>query len=81
MNCIAQGAVLELSAGTGRNLAHYPLSQISSLTLTDLSQPMLKQVGRDASLWQAAAIHSVSLSARAVRSRQDPTAAQRDDTS
>jgi hypothetical protein len=39
-----QGAVLELSAGTGRNLAHYPYTLMSSLTLTDLSQPMLKQV-------------------------------------
>eukprot|EP00798_Chlamydomonas_sp_ICE-L_P023670 gene23670-9205_t len=42
----AQGDVLEISAGTGRNLSHYSLSSIRSLTLTDLSQPML-QVAED----------------------------------
>jgi ubiquinone/menaquinone biosynthesis C-methylase UbiE len=35
--------VLEISAGTGRNLPHYNYSKLSSLTLTDISQPMLQQ--------------------------------------
>ncbi|KAI8803134.1 S-adenosyl-L-methionine-dependent methyltransferase [Cladochytrium replicatum] len=38
----AQGTVLEISAGTGRNLKHYP-STISSLTLTDVNPQMLSQ--------------------------------------
>uniref|UniRef100_A0A6B2LFX6 Methyltransferase type 11 domain-containing protein n=1 Tax=Arcella intermedia TaxID=1963864 RepID=A0A6B2LFX6_9EUKA len=38
----ASGSVLEISAGTGRNLPHYP-SWITSLTLTDISSPMLQQ--------------------------------------
>eukprot|EP00775_Hariotina_reticulata_P011710 gene11710-11855_t len=37
----AQGDVLEISAGTGRNLPHYSYSNIHSLTITDVSQPML----------------------------------------
>lgn len=41
--CCRQGDVLEISAGTGRNLPHYSYSKLSSLTLTDISQPMLKQ--------------------------------------
>jgi methyltransferase OMS1 len=36
-----QGDVLEISAGTGRNLPHYSYSSIQSLTVTDISQPML----------------------------------------
>ena len=36
-----QGDVLEISAGTGRNLPHYYLSKLQSLTLTDLSHSML----------------------------------------
>jgi methyltransferase OMS1 len=42
--CCCQGDVLEISAGTGRNLPHYNYSQLSSLTLTDVSQAMLQQV-------------------------------------
>ncbi|MEW5311585.1 MAG: hypothetical protein WDW38_003290 [Sanguina aurantia] len=37
----AQGKVLEISAGTGRNIPYYPYENITSLTLSDLSQPML----------------------------------------
>jgi hypothetical protein len=36
------GDVLEISAGTGRNLPHYPWPQIRSLTLADVSAPMLR---------------------------------------
>lgn len=36
-----QGDVLEVSAGTGRNLPYYPLGRMRSLTLTDTSRPML----------------------------------------
>lgn len=36
-----QGDVLEVSAGTGRNLPYYPLDRLRSLTLTDTSRPML----------------------------------------
>ena len=37
----AQGDVLEISAGTGRNLPYYPMNNIRSLTLCDISRPML----------------------------------------
>lgn len=33
--------MLEVSAGTGRNLRYYPFKSIGSLTLTDLSKEML----------------------------------------
>lgn len=36
-----QGDVLEVSAGTGRNLPYYPLARMRSLTLTDTSRHML----------------------------------------
>lgn len=36
-----QGDVLEVSAGTGRNLPFYTPKQLSSLTLTDSSKSML----------------------------------------
>ncbi|GBF92403.1 S-adenosyl-L-methionine-dependent methyltransferase [Raphidocelis subcapitata] len=36
-----KGDVLEISAGTGRNLPHYPWGKIRSLTLADVSAPML----------------------------------------
>ncbi|KAH6569594.1 hypothetical protein BASA62_004760 [Batrachochytrium salamandrivorans] len=39
----AVGDVLEISAGTGRNLEHYTPSRLTSLTLTDSSSEMLKQ--------------------------------------
>ncbi|GAX74010.1 hypothetical protein CEUSTIGMA_g1460.t1 [Chlamydomonas eustigma] len=39
----ADGDVLEISAGTGRNLPHYSLGKIKSLTLCDLSMPMLEK--------------------------------------
>uniref|UniRef100_A0A7S0UQY9 Methyltransferase type 11 domain-containing protein n=1 Tax=Polytomella parva TaxID=51329 RepID=A0A7S0UQY9_9CHLO len=39
---VAEGDVLEVSSGTGRNLEYYPLSKIASLTLTDISDPMLR---------------------------------------
>jgi hypothetical protein len=39
----ANGDVLEISAGTGRNLPHYSLGKIKSLTLCDLSMPMLER--------------------------------------
>jgi ubiquinone/menaquinone biosynthesis C-methylase UbiE len=42
-DCCLQGDVLEISAGTGRNLDHYRLADVSSLTLTDVSAPMLQQ--------------------------------------
>ncbi|KAG1654359.1 hypothetical protein FOA52_011293 [Chlamydomonas sp. UWO 241] len=38
----AKGDVLEISAGTGRNLPYYTLGQVRSLTLADLSMPMLE---------------------------------------
>ena len=38
---VLQGDVLEVSAGTGRNLPYYPLGRMRSLTLTDTSRPML----------------------------------------
>lgn len=37
----AQGDVLEVSAGTGRNLPYYDLDRLKSLTLTDTSRQML----------------------------------------
>jgi hypothetical protein len=37
------GDVLEISAGTGRSLPYYSLNAIKSLTLTDLSMPMLER--------------------------------------
>jgi hypothetical protein len=36
-----QGDVLEVSAGTGRNLPYFRLASLRSLTLTDTSRPML----------------------------------------
>lgn len=39
----ASGSVLEVSAGTGRNLEFYNMDQINSLVLTDASLPMLSQ--------------------------------------
>ena len=38
---VEQGDVLEVSAGTGRNLPYYRINQLSSLTLTDTSKYML----------------------------------------
>jgi ubiquinone/menaquinone biosynthesis C-methylase UbiE len=38
-----QGDVLEISAGTGRNLPYYRYGDIASLTLADISEPMLKR--------------------------------------
>ena len=35
--------MLELSAGTGRNLPYFPYSHMTSLTLTDISAKMLQQ--------------------------------------
>ena len=40
----ASGDVLEISAGTGRNLPHYSMGALRRLTICDLSEPML-QVG------------------------------------
>lgn len=40
----AYGDVLEVSAGTGRNLEYYPLSKCASLLLVDKSGPMVDQV-------------------------------------
>lgn len=42
----AQGDVLELSAGTGRNLPYFQYDSMSSLTLTDVSTSMLQQAQR-----------------------------------
>ena len=39
----ASGDVLEISAGTGRNLPHYSMGKLKSLTLCDLSELMLKR--------------------------------------
>ncbi|KXS11976.1 S-adenosyl-L-methionine-dependent methyltransferase [Gonapodya prolifera JEL478] len=39
----AKGDTLEVSAGTGRNLPFYPRSALRSLTVTDVSIPMLQQ--------------------------------------
>lgn len=39
----AKGNVLEVGAGTGRNLKYYPLSQVNSVVLTDVSDQMLLQ--------------------------------------
>lgn len=36
-----QGDVLELSAGTGRNMPYWPWDRITSLTVTDASRHML----------------------------------------
>ena len=41
MGIVTQGDVLEVSAGTGRNLPYYRYDQLSSLTLTDSSKYML----------------------------------------
>lgn len=41
MGAVIQGDVLEVSAGTGRNLPYYRYDQLSSLTLTDSSKHML----------------------------------------
>ena len=41
MGTVIQGDVLEVSAGTGRNLPYYRYDQLSSLTLTDSSKHML----------------------------------------
>ncbi len=38
---LARGETLEVAAGTGRNLAHYPRGRPLRLTLTDLSAGML----------------------------------------
>lgn len=38
----ARGDVLELSVGTGRNMEYYPLKQCTSVTMVDLSGPMLE---------------------------------------
>jgi methyltransferase OMS1 len=40
--CPPQGDVLEVAAGTGRNLPYYRYGDISSLTLADISPPMLE---------------------------------------
>lgn len=39
----ASGDVLEVSAGTGRNLRYYPLQKLDRLTLVDKSRPMLER--------------------------------------
>mgnify|MGYP006156506479 CR=1 FL=1 len=41
----AHGRVLEIAGGTGRNLPYYPPS-VSSLLITDNSEPMLQQAAR-----------------------------------
>ncbi|KAI9842664.1 MAG: hypothetical protein M1838_003055, partial [Thelocarpon superellum] len=41
----ASGDVLEVSAGTGRNLSYYSWPRCHSLTLVDLNKPMLNQAG------------------------------------
>lgn len=38
---VLQGDVLEISAGTGRNLGYYKWKALKSLTLTDTSRHML----------------------------------------
>ena len=40
---LLQGRVLEMSAGTGRNLPYYKFDQITSLTLSDVSWEMLQR--------------------------------------
>lgn len=40
-----QGDVLEISAGTGRNMPYYNFDRVNNITFTDLSPGMLKQVG------------------------------------
>ena len=54
--CLQQGDVLEVSAGTGRNLPYYNHKQLSSLTLTDSSKYML---------WHAAEKHRDRQAAKA----------------
>ena len=39
----AHGQVLEVAAGTGRNFEYYPWNKCRSLTVLDLSQPMLEE--------------------------------------
>lgn len=46
MGICMQGEVLEISAGTGRNMPYYPYDKISKLTFTDLSHGMLTQVSK-----------------------------------
>ena len=43
---LAKGHVLESAVGTGRNLAYYSPDRVSSLTLVDLSRPMLLECRR-----------------------------------
>ena len=39
----AKGSVLEVGAGTGRNLDYYPMKQVKDVVLTDVSDKMLLQ--------------------------------------
>jgi ubiquinone/menaquinone biosynthesis C-methylase UbiE len=40
----ARGRVLELGAGTGLNLGHYPADAVSELVLTEPEEPMLRRL-------------------------------------
>jgi ubiquinone/menaquinone biosynthesis C-methylase UbiE len=40
----ARGRVLELGAGTGLNLGHYPAGAVSELVLTEPEEPMLRRL-------------------------------------
>ena len=44
----AQGDVLEVSAGTGRNVPYYRAPQVASVLMTDASRPMLLQAAEKA---------------------------------
>ena len=44
----ARGRVLDVGAGTGANLPHYPLNRVSELVLLDVGRGMLARAGRRA---------------------------------
>ena len=91
---MAQGDVLEVSAGTGRNLPYYRYRQLDSLTLSDSSKYMLwhankkfqeKYVSRAASLpvsfFLSDACQLVPPQPAALSSNTEAVAAQRSSTS
>lgn len=50
-NAFVKGNVLEVSAGTGRNVKYYPLNKCDSITLVDTSAGMLDRARKDFRGW------------------------------